>query len=241
MKNILILFFFLIALSQSYAQSYSFSQSKGLYTHLENGTSINAEKVWSGFQSFSIPIGFSFDYIDSTFTSVSLEATGRLIFDENHYYYADMFVVAGMQDKGTENSLSPLSYELSGTIGDQVLKIEINNATYKKDLSSTINYQIWLYENNGTIELHMGPNSIEHPETTLDRGPFSGVFNMISFSPTTYAYGYALLGSSESPSDTTFVGTGTNSFGLTLDGVPVDSSIYRFTMVVPARPGGAHD
>ena len=125
MKNIFFLSLFLIGISQSYAQSYSFSQSNEPYKNLENAISINTENVWSGFQAFSIPIGFNFQYMDSTFTSVSLEATGRVIFDEKHFYYADMFVVAGMQDKGTMNSLSPLSYQLSGDQGDQILKIEI--------------------------------------------------------------------------------------------------------------------
>ena len=227
MKHLLFLSIFLTGIAQSYGQSYSFSQSKESYKQLENAVSINAENLWSGFQTFSIPIGFNFHYMDSTFTSVSLEATGRVIFDEKHFYYADMFVVAGMQDKGTMNSLSPLSYQLSGDQGDQILKIEINNATYKKDLSSTINFQIWLYENNGTIELHMGPNSITNPEAALALGPFSGVFNVTSFSPTTFGYGYAIQGSPISPSDTTFVGTGVDDFGLTLDNSPSELSLIH--------------
>lgn len=231
MRHVFFLSIFLIGIAQSYGQSYSFSQSKASYKQLENGISINTENLWSGFQSFAIPMGFDFQFMDSTFTSVSLEATGRVIFDEKHFYYADMFVVAGMQDKGTMNSLSPLSYQLSGDQGDQILKIEINNATYKKDLSSTINFQIWLYENNGTIELHMGPNSITNPEAALALGPFSGVFNVTSFSPTTFGYGYAIQGSPISPSDTTFVGTGVDDFGLTLDNSPSEGTVYRYSLV----------
>ncbi len=235
MKKILFLCLVLMSLSKSYSQVYSYSQSQELYTELADGESINTGNAWNGFQAFTIPIGFSFTYMDSVFTSVSLEATGRLIFDVNHYYYADMFVVAGMQDKGAVNSLSPLSYQLSGVIGEEILKIEIKNATYKKDLSSTINYQIWLYESNGAIELHMGSSSINNPEDAFSLGPFSGVFNVTSFSPTTFAYGYALVGTPLSPSDTTFVGTGTNDFGLTLDNVPTDSTVYRFS-IVPTDP-----
>lgn len=234
MKYILFLSLILIGISKSYSQAYTFSQSKAVYMNLQNEISINSENTWSGFKAFSIPIGFSFNFMDSIFTSLSVEATGRLIFDANHYYYADMFVVAGMQDKGTVSSLSPLSYQLTGLRGNQILKIEINNATYKKDLNSTINYQIWLYESNGTIELHMGPNNIVNPEIAFSRGPFSGVFNVTSFSPTTFNYGYALTGIPMSPSDTTFVGTGTNDFGLTLDGVPADSMICRFSILPSA-------
>lgn len=233
MKHILFLSFYLLSISHSYSQAYSFSQSKELYTFLEDATSINAGNVWSGFQAFEIPIGFPFTFMDSTFTSVSIEATGRLIFDENHYYYADMFVVAGMQDKGLENTLSPLSYQLFGSIGNQILKIEIKNATYKKDLASTINYQIWLHESNGTIELHMGPSTIANSENAFSLGPFSGVFKVTSFSPTTFGYGYAILGSSMSPADTTFVGTGINDFGFRLDNVPLETTVYKFLTEMP--------
>ena len=37
-------------------------------------------------------MGFDLQFMDSTFTSVSLDATGRVIFDDKHFYYADMFV-----------------------------------------------------------------------------------------------------------------------------------------------------
>ena len=122
MRHIFFLSIFLTGIAQSYGQSYSFSQSKESYKQLENGISINAANLWSGFQAFSIPMGFNFHYMDSTFASVSLEATGRVIFDEKHFYYADMFVVAGMQDKGTTHSKSPLSFQISGDLGSQILK-----------------------------------------------------------------------------------------------------------------------
>ena len=126
MRHVFFLSIFLIGIAQSYGQSYSFSQPKASYKQLENGISLNTENPWSGFQSFAILMGFDLQFMDSTFTSVSLEATGRVIFDEKHFYYADMFVVAGMQDKGTTHSKSPLSFQISGDLGSQILKIEIH-------------------------------------------------------------------------------------------------------------------
>ena len=220
----------LFSISKSYTQAYSFSQSQEVYIALEASTSINKDSIWSGFQAYTIPIGFPFSYMDSSFTTVSLEATGRLIFDDAHYYYADMFVVLGMQDKGGSSSLSPLSYQLSGTLGDQILKIEIQNATYNNDLNSTINYQIWLYESDGKIELHMGPNIIAHPESAFIRGPFSGVFHMTSFTPASFDYGYALIGASSSPSDTSFVGSEINDSEFILDSAPAELTVYSFSL-----------
>ena len=72
--------------------STSILQSNEPYKNLENAISINTENVWSGFQAFSIPIGFNFQYMDSTFTSASLEATGSVIFDEKHFSYADLLI-----------------------------------------------------------------------------------------------------------------------------------------------------
>ena len=233
MKNFLIISLLLMSTVSSSSQPYSFAQSKGQYLSLENATNITNGKAWSGFEAFTIPIGFPFLFMDSVFTKLSVESTGRLIFDENHYYYADMFVVAGMQDKGTSSSLSALSYQLSGTSGDQILKIEFKNATYKKDLGSTISYQLWLYEKAGTIELHMGPNHISNPQAAFFRGPYAGVFKVISFSPTDFDYGKAIIGNPLSPADTTFVGTGINDMILTLDNVPPTNTIYRFTPQSP--------
>ncbi len=228
-KQIIIISLLFLGTIQLQGQPYFFSQYTQSYTNLSNTISINNGNIWSGFQTFTVPIGFSFDFMGNSFNSVELEATGRLIFDVNHYYFADMFVVSGMEDKGTSSSLSPLSYKLTGSVGTQILKIEINNATYQNDPASTVNYQIWLYEESSTIELHMGPNTINNPSLSFPSGPFSGVYHITTFSPVTYGYGLALFGNPLLPTDTTFSGTGINTSNIILNNIPNNSMVYQFT------------
>jgi hypothetical protein len=228
MKRIFLAILMLFSIVQLQAQPYSFTQYTSPYTPLSNGTSINNGNTWSGFQTFNVPIGFSFEFVGANFTTVDFEASGRLIFDPAHLHFADMFTVAGMQDKGTSASLSPLSYELAGSAGSQICKIEVSNATYQNDPAATVNYQIWLYEGSNILEMHMGPNSVTSPATAFPSGAFSGVFHVTTFTPLTYDYGLALHGNPSAPSDSTFSGTGINSFGIVLNDIPVETTVYQF-------------
>lgn len=221
----------------AHSQPYYFSHYTETYTPLTSGTSMNNGATWGGFQTFSVPIGFSFDYMGTSFTSVDFEASGRLIFDATHYYFADMFTASGLEDKGSGSSLSPLSYELSGSGGNQILKIEVNNATYQSDPGSTVNFQLWLYESSSRLELHMGPTTV-NGANAFPSGAFSGVFHVTSWSPLTYGYGLAAYGTPAAPSDSSFSGTGINTFGIVLSDIPAENVVYRYTedAVVPGVP-----
>ena len=228
MKKLILTLTFAITLSAN-AQPYFFLQDTAGYTPLSNGTSINSGTVWSGFQTFSVPIGFNFDFMDASFTSVDFEATGRLIFDVNHFYFADMIVAQGLQDKGTSSSLSPLSYELTGTAGNQILKIQVSNAEYSGDAGSSIDFQIWLYEYTSRLELHMGPVTINNPGAAFGGGPFSGLYHVTNWTPLTYGYGFMTHGDPLNPDDSTFSGQGISTNGITLNNAPNEGQVYIYT------------
>lgn len=235
MKRFSVLIALLLSVFSLQAQIYYFSHGTQTYTELTNATSVNNGQVWSGFQTFSIPIGFTFDYMSTSFQTVDLEATGRLIFDANHFYYADMFVAQGLRDAGSTSSQSPISYKVVGIPGDRVLKIEIKDATYSGDMTANVNFQIWLYEGDGALELHMGPTTIPNPGGAFSNGnPFSGLHRVTQFSPLTYHYGLLLHGDPASPGDSTISGSSMNVFGITLSGAPVDGQKYRFGTTIPA-------
>lgn len=203
------------------AQSYEFSLETESFSFLENSTSINNGNIWSFGDMFTIPIGFPFKFMGATFTNVTFEGTGRLIFDENHLFFADMIVSLSLMDKGNGTSLSPLSYELTGNEGDQILKIEINNATYGGD--STVNFQIWLYEGSNTMELHMGEYS-----SSFENDVFSGIHSLSTFNPITYIYSLSLHGNPLEPTELIFSGVGDDPSTDLLDDVPPSETVYRF-------------
>jgi len=213
------------------AQPYYFSQGTATYAPLTDTISLNNGNVWAGFQSFTVPIGFSFQFMDSSFTAVDVEATGRLIFDNpSHYYFADLLVVNGFRDRGFSSgtSISPLSYKLdtSGGAGDYILKIEFQNVGMSTSSSYSTNFQLWLYEVDNSLELHQGP--VFAP--SLPNAPISGVHQVNTYTPAiVYDYALSLYGNATNPSDTTYTTNETH----TLNGLPSNGTVFRYSPVSP--------
>lgn len=218
---LLVVGFFLITSSVA-SQSYDFNIESDSYVPLNNSTSINNGSIWASGNMFNIPIGFPFKFMEVDFTNVTFEGTGRLIFDADHLFFADMIVSLNLRDKGDTTSLSPLSYELTGSSGDRILKIEISNATYGG--GSTVNFQIWLYEGTNTIELHMGEYT-----SSFATDVFSGIHGLSTFDPTTFIYSLSLSGNPLTPTELVFSGEGNEPFTGLLDDAPPSNTIYRFT------------
>ncbi len=190
MKLLLSLFCFLL-LSQGIVQgqSYSFSVSSGAYSELINPISLNNEEVWD-FPDYTIPIGFECWYFDSTLDTMYFftEGSGTILSSSNIEGGIHQLLIpfgAALIDRGygTFASLSPLSYELTGSVGQRILKIQWKNAgffgDYQYNGTSTdfVNFQLWLYETTGLIEMHYGPSHITQPEIdyTDEVGPGVGL------------------------------------------------------------------
>ncbi len=230
MKKILLFTILCQLVATTKAQPYFFWQSSETYTPLVGGTSVNGTTVWNGFDVFTVPIGFTFNFMDAAFTSFDFEATGRVIFDVDHYYFADMLVVNGLQDKGAGTSLSPITYQLTGSPGTQIFKLEISNATFSGDLTATVDFQIWIYEELSRIELHSGPVTIPNEAGAFSgTGPSSGVFHVTSWTPETYAYGLMAYDDPLAPEDTIFSGPGINTFDIYIDGWPAEDEMYIYS------------
>ena len=236
MKRTLTLLTIFLAFGSLPGQPYFFYQSTDAYTELSGGTSANGSSTWSGFSTLTIPIGFNFEYMGNTYTSVKIEATGRLIFDASHFYWADLFTINGMQDKGAARgtaSQSPVTYELSGSPGSQILKIQVKDATYAGDTASTANFQYWLYEQISKVELHVGPHTIVDPGAAFGSGAFSGVFHINSFTPINYVYALAGYGPANMPNDSTFTGSSVSTSGILISGIPSEGMIYTYSEEAP--------
>lgn len=207
------------------AQPYEFEIDQREFTYLKDSISINNGELWGGIKSFNIPFDFPFEFMDTTFNQVILESTGRLVFDSDHFYFIDMLSSLGLSDKGQSISESPLSYTIDGNIGSRILKIEFRNATHIDDNGATINFQIWLYENEGRIELVVGPNDVRASINFQ-----SGIYKLNSFIPTDYAYGLVLSGSPAMPTISILNGAATgNNF---LERIPDEQTLYVFSKEV---------
>jgi len=185
-KSILLSCIVLIISSISTAQPYSLSVSTSNYNYLSGTSSLNNGRTWDD-PTFTIPLGFNFNYFGQQIDTVLIAYGfgGTLMMSLNGSGIASFLSPFGADliDRGFNftsgpnqaGSLSPISYQLSGTAGNQLMKIEWKNAGFYSDLQlngrnavDSVNFQLWIYENGDRIEVHMGPNHIGSPLVSYD-------------------------------------------------------------------------
>ncbi len=228
MKKLFLLFCLMCIYTFSTAQNYNWSKSTGTYTPLSSPIVVSGSTPWTPFQSHTVPIGFNFVFYGQTFTSIWIEGSGFCRFDINYYYLINPYTVQ-MQDLGTggPSSLSPLSYELTGTTPNRILKIEWSNCEPVDDPGSIVNFQLWLYETSNTIEVHIGNCNIISPSAAFQGnatdGPVVAIFDYVQ------SIGKATNGTPPSETGATLSSI-TTPFDYSMSGVPTNGTIYIFSL-----------
>ncbi len=184
-RYLLSIFFFSLALNIS-AQSYQLTISNETYFDLVGSTSLNGNMTWDD-PEFNIPIGFSFQFFDQTYTELAIleiGVGGSLGIANNTTDFSPLLLPYGADiidrgydfnaDEPTPGSLSNISYLLEGTAGNRILKVEWNNVGFYTEIeqdnisSDFTNFQMWLYEGTNNIEIRFGNNSITNLEASFD-------------------------------------------------------------------------
>lgn len=184
MKKTTLLAVFIAASMNVSAQTqdyYIFSQSTGTYADLANPTSMNNGQVWDidDFGPFSSP--FPVSVFGETFNDFG--------FNDDFFYFGDIspvfngaqFIPGGnfFMDRDFSfqgPSQSPISYEVVGTAGNRILKLEMKNAGWEPEefLSSIstlyMNFQVWLYEADNSIEFHYGSHNLTETDNLVGLG-----------------------------------------------------------------------
>lgn len=238
-KTILSILALVFVITNSFSQSYSFSTYTGAYVNLTNSTSLNNGAIWDD-PWFTVPIGFDFQLFDTTINELTFFADalgGELMVQRNIDTFdvitavsADIIDRAGFSG----NSLSNISYTLTGTVGNQILKIEWNNAGFYDDIdingTSTdyINFQLWLYEGSNTIEVRYGPNSVQPSSMNGNTGFSVGLYNKYNWQDGSTVESIELSGNASTP-----VANFTQNYQSTiLSTVPTNARIYQFSYLV---------
>lgn len=139
---------------------YQFFSATSAYQPLNNTTILNQNGVWDD-EKFTLPIGFPFNFAGKQYATLEVSTEGALYFDEQNIVYGLGQIDLEDKGAGTNESLSPISYELEGTVGARILKIEFKNVGFfDGDAADFINFQIWLYESLNIIEYHFGTHHI---------------------------------------------------------------------------------
>jgi len=225
--------------------TYNFSYYTDTYTSLTSGTSVNGSTLWDGsINSYIIPVGFTFQvdtfetnncflrygYLTEADSSSTIETHGFSMID------------AALVDRGklTGTSLSPIRYEVSGTPGNRIFKLEMANAGFQVEddkfgtLNDYINIQEWWYEGSNIVELRYGPSQVTYsvyfdwggkpmifytPYKSLSGSSGGGTYYVVSGDPAAPTIDSVVFGPFGNP---TYTGTLLNSY-------PANGQVYRFT------------
>ncbi len=160
MHRILFIIAFVLAgygISAGQNFNYSVSTDSVSWNELNSQTILNSNNTAWNF-SYKIPLGFTFNYLGRNFDSLTVETNGYLVFDNDRNYALTAFSGVGDHVATTGNH-SVLGYELSGTAGNHILKIQYLNCSPNATGEEVQSWQVWLKE-NGNVEVRVGPGSL---------------------------------------------------------------------------------
>ncbi|MGN6568193.1 MAG: T9SS type A sorting domain-containing protein [Flavipsychrobacter sp.] len=226
--------------------TYNFSYYTDTYTPLTGGTSVNGSTIWDGgVNSYAVPVGFTFQ-VDTATTSTCFLRYGYLTeIDSSSAMQTHGFsmIDADLVDRGKlagTSSLSPIRYEVSGTPGSRIFKLEMTNAGFQVEddkfgtLNDYINIQEWWYEGSNIVELRYGPSQVTYsiyfdwggkplifytPYKSLSGASGGGTYYVVSGDPAAPTIDSVVFGPMGNP---TYMGTLLNSY-------PANGQVYRFT------------
>ena len=164
--------------------SYSLSVRNESYTELTGGRSINKGVVWFE-PTFTVSLGFTFNFFGEpvdTFHFDPFIGTGLVsghISSEADYNQPHNFLLPywhnladkNWPDGGTSNS--PITYHVIGNAPSRIGVIQWKNAGFQETENSDFctNFQLWLFETDGTLEIHYGPSIMQTNDKTADIKP----------------------------------------------------------------------
>ena len=182
MKNLtttILLFQFVSVFSQC---GYFFNTTNSQYQDLASGQIINNGNIWTQQSAYNLPLGFNFPLTAGRYTTNIQVEAGSIILDPltgaNHKLLLYHWPFGGnlLTDNGigTSTSQSPITYLVSGPPGNQIGKLEFNNAGFEYDHANYcsgflpigndyVNFQFWFFESTGRIEVHFGASNVANP------------------------------------------------------------------------------
>jgi hypothetical protein len=168
--------FFLLATFFLNAQetTYSINVLNEAYQPLSNPISLDEGVIWDD-PNFTIPLGFSFQLFNSTYSTLyTFSGTGGFLSGQSpsDVESSPMIIAYGSDliDRGINDGevQSPIGYQLTGSAPNRIMKIQWENAGFFEEIDnggsgSFVNFQLWLYETSNIIEIHFGDSEILTP------------------------------------------------------------------------------
>jgi len=181
MKSLRIILFLFLFVDTASAQHYDFYEDQIPYTELENPTIIESPNFED--DNFTIlPLQgetYHFFNVDFTFGGLStfaIQTFGNLRIDDD----TSAVIIDGIfTDLDLIDGTTTLSYIIEGSSGSQIVKAQWKNvALANGDEGNFVNFQIWVFQETGQIELRYGPVSENNLSGyTQNNGPYAGIFH----------------------------------------------------------------
>lgn len=242
-KHLLILgFFALTILGQSQVLNYNFSTFIDEYADLTNPTVLTTE-TWDD-PDLIVPLGFDFLFEGISYNElfIGYGVGGFLIF-QNGATSANAIIAtsADIIDVGYNDGevMSPISYQVSGTPGSQICKVEWKNCGFYNQVDDgafpdRVSFQLWIYEGSNDFEIRYGQNTVKD-FSVYDGWLTHGILQNASLVSGELGYGHVLSGSTNNP---TLVSSNDMNtlFTSTLDATPQNGRVYRFASTIVSTP-----
>ena len=198
-----------------YTQTYELVQSSSSYQELTNPVDLTGGELWDD-QVWNLPIGFDFELFGKNYTTFTVDANGFIIDSVGNAVVKvgitgpDLVDGAFLEDPS--NPL-PVMYEVSGSAGNQVLKLQWESANvWGADSTNVVNYQIWFYEATGDIAFHFGEFYLDNVPTVTVQKYSQGAY---------LDDGFSLSGDPASAVSSTII-------NIKMSGTPSEGDMYTF-------------
>jgi Secretion system C-terminal sorting domain len=252
MKNSIVIILCMLFIGNTYSQrgtySFDYYQSNFQIVDTSNAIKLSPDSVWLYWWK-PISIGFDFDLFGKKYDSVNIVSEGLFHFFQQCHNssfpigpaFLSFFV--GLEDRGAysgngDTSESDVLYIVEGVVGSRILKVEWKNVTFEGGGGwyDYFNYQVWLFENKGTIEIHFGPYNIDDIDE-MDWA--SGVGPLTTFNydgtcndPRDSTQNIVVFGNPSTPQDTVVGDIDFTDLPIYwIDGMPPNGIVYRFRYV----------
>ncbi len=239
MKTRLLFFCFTAIASVLSAQSLTFSTFTEPYNDLTNAT-LAVEESWDD-PTFSVPLGFAVDLLGEECTTIAASDffLGGIVGTNSDITSLNLILTttADLIDPNYFNGeevTAPISYVTEGMAGDRIFKLEWKNAGFYEEVvngtaANLINLQLWIYEQDGAIEVRYGPNTIKETEYFLNDFPTTGVVVGIDlFGEEGDFDGAAVLSGTSANPDYIVSNNLEDLFDAYFTDIPQNGRVYRF-------------
>lgn len=144
---------------------YAFSTTSVPYQALAAPLPLNNGASWNNSSSFVVPFNSDFSIQGQAYAAINVMAGGGLSFPGPGGKQLRVFGHPDsgylLEDRDQVNSASPITYEITGNTGQQILKVQWANAGFREwcdssDPNDYVNFQIWLFEEDDRLEVHFG-------------------------------------------------------------------------------------